>query len=222
MKTCHVFLLIGLFISLLTFFGDMIKEVICGVTNIGCSNCVPVCGFKKEKEKEKNGRENMRPKKKDYYLNIALEASKRSTCLKRHYGCIIVKNDEIIATGYNGSPRGCVNCCDVGECQRPAADRYFGYENCLSVHAEQNAMISARRDQLFGSTLYLTCESYYNHCWVEDLSPLPCKLCVKMIINAGISKIVTRREEYDVTPELLSTLDFHSHSTQEKTKEEGE
>ena len=150
----------------------------------------------------------MRPNKDTYYLNIALAVSKRSTCLKRHYGCVIVKDDIIIATGYNGSPRGEVNCCDAGLCGRQEAERYTGYENCTSVHAEQNAIIAASYDRLKGATLYLACEEYtYNversalwdeEIWdfEEDINPKPCGICMRMIKNAGIKKIVNRRGSY--------------------------
>ena len=91
----------------------------------------------------------MRPSKEEYYLGIALAVSKRSTCLKRHYGCVIVKDDVIIATGYNGSPRGCENCCDVGVCKRLDKPHNSGdYSDCHSVHAEQNAMLSASRSKM--------------------------------------------------------------------------
>ena len=93
----------------------------------------------------------------EYYLNIAEAVSARSTCLRRQYGAVIVKNDEIIATGYNGAPRGTSNCCELGGCWRdlhgvPHGERY---EACRSVHAEQNAIISASRQEMIGSTLYL-------------------------------------------------------------------
>lgn len=102
----------------------------------------------------------MRITKDEYYLGIALAVSKRSTCLKRHYGCVIVKDDIIIATGYNGSPRGEENCCDRGTCKRANAERYSGYESCDSVHAEQNALIATSRERLIGATVYLACEEY--------------------------------------------------------------
>ena len=97
--------------------------------------------------------------KDEYYLGIALAVSKWSTCLKRHYGCVIVKDDIIIATGYNGSVRGKENCCDRGTCKRENAERYTGYESCDSVHAEQNALIATSRERLSGSTAYLACET---------------------------------------------------------------
>lgn len=137
--------------------------------------------------------------KDEYYLNIALAVSKRSTCLKRHYGCIIVKDDRIVSTGYNGSPRGDVNCCDIGVCKRANADRYSDYTLCESVHAEQNAIISASAEELKGAILYLACEdrrwseinqSYFD--WKEDKNPTPCPLCMRMIKNAGIARVINR------------------------------
>ena len=89
-----------------------------------------------------------------YYLGIARAVSKRSTCLKRHYGCVIVKNGEVISTGYNGNPRGQENCCDRGTCNRLMKPHNSGdYSDCYSVHAEQNAMLSAARKDMIGSTL---------------------------------------------------------------------
>ena len=83
----------------------------------------------------------------EYYLGIAEQVAKRSTCLRRQYGAVIVKNDEIISTGYNGAPRGMTNCCDSGECWRKANGIPHGtqYEACVAVHAEQNAISSASR-----------------------------------------------------------------------------
>lgn len=145
-----------------------------------------------------------RPSKDTYYLDIALAVSKRGTCLKRHYGCVIVKDDIIVATGYNGSPRGEENCCDRGSCKRADAARYTGYENCDSVHAEQNAIIAASHQQLRDATLYLACESYGLDVeesgrrsedvrgYVEDTNPVPCPICRRMIKNSGISRVVNR------------------------------
>lgn len=145
-----------------------------------------------------------RPSKDEYYLNIALAVSKRGTCLKRHYGCVIVKDDVIVATGYNGSPRGEENCCDRGSCKRADAARYTGYENCDSVHAEQNAIIAASHQQLRDATLYLACESYGLDVeesgrrsedvrgYVEDMNPVPCPICRRMIKNSGICRVVNR------------------------------
>lgn len=136
-----------------------------------------------------------------YYLNIAKAVSERSTCVKRHYGCVIVKDDTIISTGYNGSPRGQVNCCDVGECKRKDAERYTNYEQCNSVHAEQNAMISADADKLIGSTVYLYCDdlekTYYGFSTV-DLNPVPCGICSRMLLNARVSRVVNLTGDVDI------------------------
>lgn len=148
-----------------------------------------------------------RPSKDDYYLDIALAVSKRSTCLKRHYGCVIIKDDVIVATGYNGSPRGDTNCCDVYEaCPRADIPHNSGnYEGCSSVHAEQNAIIMANRVDLIGATLYLACEDMRRWedpksgghviVWFEDLNPEPCPICKMMLKNAGIKAIKTRGGE---------------------------
>lgn len=145
-----------------------------------------------------------RPSKKDYYLGIALAVSKRSTCLRRHYGCIIVKNDEIIATGYNGSPRGFLNCCDIhnGKCPRVNQPHNSGdYSNCPAVHAEQNAMLSASRKDMIGATMYLAGEEFVSDeekaaGWDDDWKPvenaMPCPICSRMIANAGIVKVISK------------------------------
>lgn len=130
--------------------------------------------------------------KDEYYLGIALSVSRRSTCLKRHYGCVIVKNDEIIATGYNGSPRGEANCCDIGICQRMNKPHNSGdYSDCHSVHAEQNAMLSASRKEMIGATMYLAGEDMTesnldNNDNTEIVDAIPCPICERMIKNAGI------------------------------------
>lgn len=154
----------------------------------------------------------MRPDKDTYYLDIALAVSKRSPCLRRHYGCVIVKDNIIIATGYNGSPRGEENCCDYGVCKRADAERYSNYESCNAVHAEQNALIAASRDRLIGSTVYLACEEFTQGCgddglecvacmgpceykmasWSEDKTPVPCNICANMLKNAGVIRVVNR------------------------------
>ena len=136
----------------------------------------------------------------NYYLDIAETVLERSTCLKRRYGCVIVKNDEIIATGYNGSPRGEENCCDKGICPRMDIPHNSGdYSDCPSVHAEQNAMLSASRKNLIGATLYLAGEEYID-CdkndgsfifdWCKIKNATPCPICERMIKNAGIKRIV--------------------------------
>lgn len=138
----------------------------------------------------------MRISKDDYYLNIARAVSKRSTCIRRTYGCVIVKNDEIIATGYNGSSRGEVNCCDTGYCYREANNIKSGeqYEKCVAVHAEQNAIISASRQELIGSVMYLV--GYESDVEIEGARP--CLICNRMISNAGINKIVNSKGVEDL------------------------
>ena len=123
-----------------------------------------------------------------YYINIAKAVSKRSTCLRRQYGAVIVNNDEIIATGYNGAPRGDENCCDVGKCWREEHNIPHGeqYEKCVAVHAEQNAVISAPRDKMIGATLYL-----YGEENGVSINAEPCLICQRMITNAGIADVVT-------------------------------
>lgn len=123
-----------------------------------------------------------RPDKDHYYLGIAQAVAMRSTCLRRQYGAVIVKNDEIIATGYNGSPRGESNCCDTGICNRVGHKHNDGdYADCHSVHAEMNAIISAARSEMIGATLYLA--GYQDG---KLIKAEPCPVCARMIKNAGI------------------------------------
>ena len=133
-----------------------------------------------------------RVSKDNYYLDIAQTVSERSTCLRRRFGAIIVKNDSIIATGYNGAPRGRKNCDDLGYCFReklgiPRGERY---EMCRSVHAEANAIIAAPREQMLGSTLYMVCTSPVDGSVMPGTSS--CMMCKKLAINAGIEKLVVR------------------------------
>lgn len=130
--------------------------------------------------------------KENYYLDIALAVAQRSTCIRRNYGAVIVQNDEIIATGYNGSARGEVNCCDTGECYREKMNIPHGeqYEKCVAVHAEQNAIISASREKMIGATLYLV--GMENNEILDDAQP--CLICMRMIKNAGICKVITRNQ----------------------------
>ena len=136
-----------------------------------------------------------RKDKENYYLDIAETVLERSTCIRRKYGAIIVLNDEIIATGYNGAPRGRKNCIDLGKCLRdelgiPSFERY---ELCRSVHAEANAIISAARRDMIGATLYLACRDGRTNERLEDTSS--CLMCRRFIINAGIVKTVCRVSE---------------------------
>jgi len=129
-----------------------------------------------------------RASKKARYLGIAAEIAKASTCLRRQYGAIIVREDEIIATGYNGAPRGDDNCCDVGECWRESHGIPHGeqYEKCVAVHAEMNAIISAARRDMIGSTLYLV--GFENG---KPIKAEPCLICAKLIKNAGIAEVIS-------------------------------
>ena len=152
---------------------------------------------------------DQRMSKDKYYLNIADAVLDRSTCLRRKYGAIIVKNDEILSTGYNGAPRGRKNCVDLGFCTReelqvPRGERY---ELCRSVHAEMNAIISAARSECIGGTIYLAGRDVATGELIPDL--LPCPMCRRMIINAGLSKIVIRRTPS--TYDILNVQDWVFH-----------
>lgn len=132
-----------------------------------------------------------------YYYNIAKAVAARSTCMRRRYGAVIVKNDEIIATGYNGSARGEENCCDKGICWREEHNIPHGeqYEKCVAVHAEQNAIISASRREMIGADMYLYgCEwNKKESKWVE-IEAEPCLICERMIKNAGISCVISMKD----------------------------
>ena len=133
--------------------------------------------------------------KNNYYLNIAETVAKRSTCLRKGYGAVIVKNDEIISTGYNGAPRGRQNCSDRCSCIRnelniPRGERY---ELCRSVHAEANAIISASRQEMINSTIYLVGIDIDSSEYVQNSSS--CSMCKRLIINSGISKVIIRDDK---------------------------
>ena len=138
--------------------------------------------------------------KHNYYLDIAQTVLERGTCLRRNYGSIIVKNDEIISTGYTGAPRGRKNCMDLGVCRRamlnvPRGERY---EICRSVHSEANAIISAPRRDMIGATLYLVGRDASSGEIVHDATS--CSMCKRLIINAGIKNVIVRNtnDEYTV------------------------
>ena len=140
-----------------------------------------------------------RTSKENYYLGIADAVLERSTCLRRKYGAIIVRNDEIISTGYNGAPRGRKNCSDLGCCTREAMKIPSGerYELCRSVHAEANAIISASRRDMIGATLYLVGRDAKTGELLHDTTS--CSMCRRQIINSGIIKVVARIGENDFT-----------------------
>ena len=140
-----------------------------------------------------------RTSKHNYYLDIAQTVSERSTCIRRRFGAIIVKNDVIIATGYNGAPRGRLNCSDIESCVReemnvPRGERY---ELCRAVHAEANAIIAASREQMQGATMYMCCTDP----WTKDVvgSICSCAMCKRLIINAGIKEVVAREDKDNYT-----------------------
>lgn len=147
--------------------------------------------------------------KKNYYLDMADVARERGTCLRRNYGAVIVKNDSIVSTGYTGAPRGRANCIDLGQClrQKMGIPRGERYEFCRSVHAEANAIIAASRDQMLGATLYLVGRDAETGELVADADC--CTMCKRMIINAGIERVVIRRT--DDTYEEKLVLDWIEH-----------
>lgn len=140
--------------------------------------------------------------KTNYYLDIAQTVLERATCLRRSAGAIIVNNDVIVSTGYNGAPRGRANCTDLGVCRREqlGVPRGQRYELCRSVHAEANAIIAAGREEMLGATLYLAMADARTGQLVPDASP--CNMCRRLIINAGIARVVVRN-----TPERYTVYD---------------
>ena len=130
--------------------------------------------------------------KENYYLDIAETVLERSTCMRRCYGAIIVQDDEIVSTGYNGAPRGRKNCADLGYCTREAMKIPSGerYELCRSVHAEANAIISASRRDMIGATIYLVGRDAATNALLTDA--MSCSMCKRQIINAGIENVVIR------------------------------
>lgn len=139
----------------------------------------------------------------DAYLNCAETFAYRSTCLKRRYGAVIVKDDAVISTGYNGSPRGFENCCDIGECPRMKLGMHQGegYDICRAIHAEANALLNCSREQTMGADLYLVSIN------PDDFSlhrAKPCPLCARTIIQAGIRNVYLRigegAQNYETIP----------------------
>lgn len=150
------------------------------------------------KEKERC-RKMGRVDKNNYYLDIAETVIERGTCLRRNFGAIIVKNDEIVSTGYTGAPRGRANCSTLGFCTReqlqiPRGERY---ELCRSVHAEANCIISAARRDMIGATLYLVGKDAKTGELVENANS--CAMCKRQIINAGIERVVVRNTPTEYT-----------------------
>ena len=147
-----------------------------------------------------------RKSKHNYYLDIAQTVSEQSTCLRRKFGAVIVKNDTIISTGYNGAPRARKNCSDICRCIReelniPRGERY---ELCRSVHAEANAIIAAARENMLGSTLYMCCTDPETKNIVGSICS--CAMCKRLIINAGIDYVITRETEEQYT--IYAVIDW--------------
>lgn len=140
-----------------------------------------------------------RTDKHNYYLDIAETVAERGTCLRRNYGSIIVNNDEIVSTGYTGAPRARKNCIDIGECIRVKMNVARGerYELCRSVHSEANAIISASRNEMLGSTLYLVGKERNTGELVANATS--CGMCKRLIINAGIEKVIIRNTKTNFT-----------------------
>ena len=124
----------------------------------------------------------------NYYLDIAKAASMRSTCLRKAYGAVLVKNDCIIATGYNGVPAKEAHCtiCTKLACDKDVAE----YTSCKSVHAEMNALLMASKDDMLGADLYLA--GYDAVTGEENINARPCEICLRLIKNAGINRIINR------------------------------
>ncbi len=139
----------------------------------------------------------------NYYLDIAEAVAERGTCLRNNYGSVIVKNDEVISTGYTGAPRGRKNCLDLGFCMRKKCEMPSGkgYERCRSVHSEQNAIISASRNEMIGATLYLVGVNKRNGEYVNDNEP--CSFCKRMLINAGVKDVYMRDSKEKYRHELV-------------------
>ena len=147
--------------------------------------------------------------KTNYYLDIAETVAKRSTCLRRHYGAVIVNHDEIVSTGYVGAPRGRQNCSDLNRCIRmelkiPRGQRY---ELCRSVHAEANAIIAAPRDQMLDAELYMCCTQPGSGEIISGICS--CMMCKRMVLNAGISRVIVREDSENYT--VFSTEDWVTH-----------
>ena len=150
--------------------------------------------------------------KTNYYLDIAQTVASRSTCLRRMYGAIIVKNDVIVSTGYCGAPRGRQNCNDMGFCLRdkmniPRGERY---EMCRAVHAEANAIIAAPRELMLGATVYLVCIDTPTGTLAVDIDS--CQMCKKLIINAGIETVVYRNTPIDYRMAIVSDWTINDDS----------
>lgn len=155
---------------------------------------------------------NKRISKMNMYLNCAENFAYRSTCLKRKYGAVIVKEDVVISTGYNGSPRGYENCCDRGSCVR--IEKHMrqgeGYGYCRAIHAEENALLNCSRDQTLGATLYLAGINPADH---SVHQAKPCPVCARIIIQAGIKEVVLRTGEGEEDYRIVLPADLKWYLT---------
>lgn len=143
----------------------------------------------------------------DTYLNCAEVFAYRSTCIKRKYGAVIVKDDVVISTGYNGAPRGFANCCDLGKCPRIERDMHQGdgYGICRAVHAEANALLNCSRQQTIGADLYLTGVNPKDN---SIHKAKPCPLCARTIIQAGINNVYLRVGDGPDNYEVVAAKDL--------------
>lgn len=156
----------------------------------------------------------------NYYLEIADTVLKRGTCLRRNYGAVIVKNDEIISTGYSGAPRGRKNCINLGYCAREKLKIKSGekYELCRSVHAEQNAIISAARKDTLNATMYMVGRDAKTGELVDYIDS--CSMCKRVVINAGIEKVIVKDKNESLGYRIINVQDWidYDEVLEEKVK----
>ncbi len=160
---------------------------------------------------------HIRPDWHEHWLEMAKVVSKRSTCLRRRFGAVIVNNNVIVSTGYNGAPRNTPNCTDLGKCYRKERNIPAGsnYEKCRSVHAEANAIINAAREgvSVKDTQIYLYGENADTN---QVISSKPCKMCRRMIINAGIQKVIVQDKD---NVREYSAQDWINENNQDPFKE---
>lgn len=140
----------------------------------------------------------------NYFMNIALMVSCRSTCMRRHYGAVIVKDNIIVSTGYNGAPSGEKHCLG-NVCERERLNIPHGqqYEKCVAVHAEQNALIKGDPSKMVGAIIYIAGIDLVDR---EIIEGIPCDICRPMLKNAGIKEFVTRSTSVDSQVRLSFNL----------------
>jgi len=146
-----------------------------------------------------------------HYLEIAKTVSWRSTCLSKQFGAVIVKDDRIISTGYNGSPSKCVNCCDIGICRRLTDSEYkrgTNYNLCYSIHAEQNAMLAVSRDQMLGATMYLYGYDMVTKDVVKNANA--CAICKRLLLNSGIDILIVADPDTGIVSEASEDFPYRA------------